>query len=170
MSRLNLRAIRPRAALLAAVFSAVPFLPAWSAAWAGATAKPPNPCELATARAVATALGVRHAPAGELLPVNTSGGVANYVCDYILGHVQLEPQIALVAYGQLSPTGPAGTHVVRPTDLGPKGVELYDTASGDQFADVLFVKNGYRVAVNSVGPISPSRVLTLARTIYERLS
>lgn len=137
---------------------------------AATTKKPPNPCGLAPVSDVAAALGVTHAPVGKLLPVNTSDGVGNYVCDYIAGHVQLEPQIALLAYGQLSPAGPAGTHVVRPSGLGPKGVELYDTASGDQFADVLFVKDGYRVAVNSVGPIPADRVLSLARVIYARLT
>jgi hypothetical protein len=105
-----------------------------------------------------------------LLPVDTANGVGNYACDYIAGHVQLVPQIALLAYGQLSPAGPAGTHIERPSGLGPRGIELYDTASGEQFADVLFVKNGYRVAVNSSGPISPARVLALARTIYARLT
>jgi hypothetical protein len=166
--REKLRALGSRLAVIAVstALSLSPlFVPGISAA-----AKVPSPCGLAPARDIATALGVAHAPSGELLPVDTSNGVGNYVCDYIVGHVQLEPQIALLAYGQLSPAGPAGTHVVRPSGLGSKGIELYDTASGEQFADVLFVKNGFRVAVNAIGPISAARVLTLARAIYLRVS
>ncbi|MGA7833840.1 MAG: hypothetical protein WCA31_01375 [Acidimicrobiales bacterium] len=129
----------------------------------------PNPCGLAPEGAIAVALGVKHAPAGVLLPVNTSNGVGNYVCDYLVGHVQLEPQIALVAYGQLSPTGPSGSKASHPTGLGSRAVEVVDTASGEQFADVLFVKDGYRVDVNASGPLPAGRVLVLARTIYDRL-
>jgi hypothetical protein len=165
----RLNSILWRAPALVALLFAV-LVPAWSSNAAGAATKPPNPCGLAPASDVAVALGVKKAPVGELLPVDTNDGVGNYVCDYIVGHVQLEPQIALLAYGQLSPAGPAGTHVVRPAGLGSKGVELYNTASGEVFADVLFVKDGYRVAVNSTGPISPTRVLTLARVIYDRLT
>jgi hypothetical protein len=165
----RLTSILWRAPALVALLFAV-LVPAWSSNAASAATKPPNPCGLAPASDVAVALGVKKAPVGELLPVDTDDGVGNYVCDYIVGHVQLEPQIALLAYGQLSPAGPAGTHVVRPAGLGSKGVELYDTASGEVFADVLFVKDGYRVAVNSTGPISPTRVLTLARVIYDRLT
>jgi hypothetical protein len=161
--------VSSRAVLYAAALSVSLTLSAWSATSAVATAKPPNPCGLAPPKDVASALGVARAPAGQLLPVNTSNGVGNYVCDYIVGHVQLEPEIALLAYGQLSPAGPTGTHVAHPSGLGAKGIELYDTAAGEQFADVLFIKNGYRVAVNSSGPISAAHVLTLARTIYARL-
>jgi hypothetical protein len=129
----------------------------------------PNPCGLAPESAIAAALGVKHAPSGVLLPTNTANGVGNDVCDYLVGHVQLEPQIALVAYGQLSPTGPSGSRSSHPSGLGSHAVEVVDTASGEQFADVLFVKDGYRVDVNASGPLPAGRVLVLARTICDRL-
>ena len=142
-----------RAVALIAVFTG---LAAVCVCGAEAGSAVPDPCAILSASTVASTAGLK----GVVLKGVRAGGA----CTYEHAGVRL---VISVGVGGMSL--PPGTTTSRPSGIGGGGF-YQDSAAGDSFANVIFVKDGDGVSIWSNGKLPDAAdVLALARLVYREL-